>query len=322
MDKNTKIIGIDVSKDTFDTWSETIGHKKFENSSKGFKAFFNQLDENSLCVMEYTASYYQLLALFLYDKNINVAVVNPLTIKRFIQMKFEHNKTDKSDAIMIAKYAKEQVVKLWKPSPIYIEQCKYINSTITLYFKQSTALKNKLHSFYSIGLKGKVITSLKRQIRNISKEIEDLEKILEQLIKEYEPELLTNLISIKGIGKKTAIILIVSTNGFKNFENAKQLSAFFGLSPSEKSSGTSVRGRSRITKKGNSMVRNHLFMCSFTAAKSNLQCVNLYNRIVDKGKSKKLALIAICNKLLTQAFAVANSGIPYDPYYKSSSPSL
>ena len=70
------------------------------------------------------------------------------------------------------------------------------------------------------------------------------------------------------------------------------------------------------------MVRNHLFMCSFTASQTNLQCSNLYNRIVAKGKSKKLALIAVCNKLLKQAFAVAKSGIPYDPYYKSCIPTI
>ena len=231
-------------------------------------------------------------------------------------------KTDKSDAIMIARYASEQSVKLWKPPVDYIKQCNFLNTTVNLYFKQSTALKNKLHSFDAIGIKGKVITSLKRQIRTIKREIGELEKILEQLIKENEPELLTNLTSIKGIGKKTAILLIVTTNGFRNFENAKQLSSFYGLSPTEISSGSSIRGKSRITKKGNKMVRNHLFMCSFTASQTNLQCMRLYHRITEKGKSKKLALIAVCNKLLKQAFAVAKSGIPYDSYYKSCVPSL
>ena len=223
MDKSTKIIGIDISKDTFDTWSETLGHKKFDNSNKGFRSFVKLLDINSLCVMEYTASYYQKLALYLFEKQIQVSVVNPLVIKRFIQMKSQHNKTDKSDAMMIARYANEQEVKCWSPSPYYIEQCSFIHTTINLYFKQSTALKNKLHSFNAIGLRGKVIISLKRQLRNINKEIDELEKVLEQLIKEYEPELLTNLTSINGIGKKTAILLIVATGGFKKFENAKQL---------------------------------------------------------------------------------------------------
>lgn len=64
-------------------------------------------------------------------------------------------------------------------------------------------------------------------------------------------------------------------------------------------------------------MRNHLFLCSFTACQYNPQCKALYERIVAKGKSKKLALIAVCNKLLKQSFAIAKSGIPYDPGYKS-----
>ena len=137
------------------------------------------------------------------------------------------------------------------------------------------------------------------------------------LIKEHEPEMLTNITSISGIGKKTAIMLISNTYAFRSFDNYKQLSAFFGLSPIERTSGSSIRGRSRISKKGNPLVRNHLFLCSFTACEYNPQCKALYDRIVAKGKSKKLALIAICNKLLKQSLAIAKSGIPYDSAYKS-----
>ena len=82
------------------------------------------------------------------------------------------------------------------------------------------------------------------------------------------------------------LVSIVSTSGFSKFENTRQLSSFFGLAPAEISS--SVRGKNRITKKGNGMLRKHLFMCSFTASQTNLQCRNLYNRIVVKGKSKKM----------------------------------
>ncbi len=118
--------------------------------------------------------------------------------------------------------------------------------------------------------------------------------------------------------KKTAILLIVCTNGFQTFENSGQLSAFFGLSPTEYTSGSSVRGKSQISKRGNPLMRNHLFMCSFTACTNNPQCKALYNRIVNKGKSKKLALIAVTNKLLSQSLAIAKSGVRYDLNYKSS----
>ncbi len=318
MYKNNEFIGIDVSKDTFDVWNTEFGHLCFSNNAKGFKAFLQQITTQSWCVMEYTGSYYQLLAQYLYDNGIAVSVINPIVIKRFIQMKLQHNKTDKSDAKMIALYAQEQSLEVWIPDPDYINQCKVLNTSIRLYFKQSTALKNKIHSLESKGIKGFLIQSLKRQIKHLQTEIGYLENKVEALIKENEPEMLTNISSISGIGEKTAIMLIASTYAFKSFEDYKQLSSFFGLCPVEFSSGSSIRGRSRISKKGNPMIRHYLFLCSFTACQYNPQCKALYERIVAKGKSKKLALIAVCNKLLKQSFAVAKSGIPYDPAYKSS----
>ncbi|WP_394707634.1 transposase [uncultured Draconibacterium sp.] len=152
-------------------------------------------------------------------------------------------------------------------------------------------------------------------------EIKLLESQLETIIKTHGQELLSNLLSIPGLGRKTAILLIVCTNGFKTFENSRQFSAFFGLSPVIRASGSSVRGKTRISKRGNPMVRNHLFMCSFTAYSKNHQCKALYERIVNKGKSKKLALIAVTNKLLAQSLAIAKSGVRYDPDFKSVNPS-
>ena len=218
---------------------------------------------------------------------------------------------------MIALYAQEQTLEAWSPEPLYIQECKILNTTISLYFKQSTALKNKLHSLEYKGIKGVVYYSLKRQVKQLQKEIKLLEDQVEILIKEHESEMLTNISSISGIGKKTAMMLIANTCAFKSFDHYTQVSAYFGLSPIERMSGSSIRGRSRISKKGNPIVRNHLFLCSFTACQYNPQCKALYERIVAKGKSKKLALIAVCNKLLKQSFAIAKSGIPYDPAYRS-----
>jgi len=191
--------------------------------------------------------------------------------------------------------------------------------TVTqLYFKQSTAIKNKLHSLISRGhTKSKMTRSLGRLLKQLQKEIKLLEAEMELLIKTNEPELFTTITSIPGIGKKTAILLIITTNGFKDFQSCKQISSFLGLAPNERSSGSSIRGRTRISKTGNPLVRNHLFLCSFTACQHNLQCKALYDRIVAKGKSKKLALIAVCNKLIKQAYGISKSGLPYDKNYVS-----
>ncbi len=317
MNKSTEFIGIDISKRVFDVWGEGFGYKQFKNNDEGFSSFLLLLTRSSWCVMEYTGSYYLKLARFLYENQVSVSVINPLIIKRFIQMKLQHNKTDKSDSRMIVQYAREQRVFKWHPNPVYIDECKDLHTTISLYFKQSTALKNKLHSLIDKGVKGRIIISLKRQLRQIQSEITILEQEMEDRVRNHEQELLTNLLSIPGIGKKTAILLIVCTNGFRTFENARQLSAFFGLSPVEHVSGSSVRGRTRISKRGHPLMRNYLFMCSFTACNHNAQCKSLYERIVNKGKSKKLALIAVSNKLLKQSLAIAKSGVCYDPNFRS-----
>jgi transposase len=90
------------------------------------------------------------------------------------------------------------------------------------------------------------------------------------------------------------------------------------LSPREHTSGTSIRGRVRITKMGGGLIRGKLFMCSFSAKRSNTACQALFERLVAKGKNKKLALIAVCNKLLKQAFAIIKSGVPYQADFASS----
>ena len=111
------------------------------------------------------------------------------------------------------------------------------------------------------------------------------------------------------------MVLIVSTNGFRDFKSASQVSSFFGLAPNERSSSSSVRGKTRISKIGDPLLRNHLFLCSFTASVHNPQCKALFDRIVLKGKSKKLALIAVCNKLIKQSYGIARSGLDYDRNY-------
>ena len=327
MDKVTskQMLGIDVSKDTFDVYNESNGHAQFSNDRKGFKAFAKTLSKNHHCVMESTGSYHQRLALYLYEQDVIVSVLNPLIIRRYIEMKLVHVKTDRSDAYWICNYGNEQRydLRVWQPNKDYVEQCGALITVSMLLHKQSTGLKNKLHSLNSRGHeKGIAVRTLKLQLKRAKTELQKLEAEMERLIKDNEPELFTHITSIPGIGRKTAMFLIVVTQGFEGFENHRQVVSYLGLAPTERTSGTSVRGTRRISKAGNPVVRNSLFMCSFTACQCNPQCRALYERLVAKGKSKKLALIAVCNKLLKQAFAVARSGMPYDPEYRSTRPSM
>lgn len=313
------LVGVDISKDTFDVYSDHTGHRQFSNDVKGYKEFHKLLSGgDACCVMEATGAYHYSLATWLYNHGVGVSVVNALVIKRYMQMKLRVNKTDKSDAQMIARFALECDFPLWEPEPEYISQSRHLFSLLELYTKQSTMLRNKRHNLESMGIKmGNVLASVKRQIKHVESEIKKLEQDMEELIKDHDQELYKGLMSIPGVGKKTAMLLIASTNGFRHFTSSKQVSSYFGLAPNHRMSGSSIRGRSYISKRGNPIVRNHLFLCSFTACKCNPQCAALFERIVAKGKSKKLALIAVANKLIKQAYAISQSGGQYDPEFRS-----
>lgn len=318
MDKVKKTFGIDISKDSFDVMDSLGNHYQFSNNLKGFSKLLKLLDHQSHCVMEATGYYHYQLAYFLLDNHIAVSVENPLSIKRFIQMKLSRVKTDKSDAKMICLYGQERELTLWFGYSKHQTQCLQMIRLLDTYTKQSTSLKNKIQVEETLGNPSKpVVKSLQRSLKNIQKEVQEIEKELLILIKTEHQETLTKIESVPGIGRKTAMMLIVLTDGFNRFENSGQLSSFCGLTPSIRQSGSSIKGRSRISKVGNAKLRNLLFMCSFTACKCNKACRELYERIVSKGKSKKLALIAVCNKLLKQAFAIAKSGIEYNENYKS-----
>ena len=302
----------------FDVTDSDGNYYQFKNNKLGFKKFRKLLDENSHCVMEATGYYHYQLAYHLLESGIKVSVENPLAVKRFIQMKLSKIKTDKSDSKLICEYAEQVELKLWQGNSKDEIECLQIARALSLYTKQSTMLKNKLHGEAVLGNPSNVVVrSLKRSLKQLQKEIKSLEDTLLILVKQTHQDLLTRLKSIPGIGPKTAIMLVVLTGGFDRFSSASELCSYAGLTPVIRQSGTSVKGGPRISKIGNQKLRNLLFMCSFNACKYNKACKAIYDRIVAKGKSKKLALIAVCNKLLKQAFAIAKSGLIYDDTYRS-----
>lgn len=318
MNKNTEIFGIDISKDVFDVYSSKSGHQRFNNDEKGFKSFQKIVRKDVLVVMEATGYYHYRLAQFLFKKHITVSVVNPLSVKRFIQMKLAKVKTDKSDAKAICEYAKVNQVPLYNALTDVQAECLQLFRLLDNYLKKRTATKNKLHGEQTLGVPSKfVYQSLKRDLKHLDKEINALEQRLLQLVKQEQQQQLTLLKGIPGLGTKTALFLIVITDGFEKFETSNQLCSFVGITPTIRQSGSSVRGKSRISKVGNQKLRNLLFLCAFSACKHNKACREIYERLVNKGKSKKLALIAVANKLLKQAFAIAKSGLPYDENFVS-----
>lgn len=318
MVKNSETYGVDISKDVFDVFSELDGHQRYQNTPVGFKQFFKSLKADVLVVMEATGYYHYQLALYLTQQGIDVAVVNPLSVKRFLQMKLSKVKTDRSDARAIRAYAISNDLSLYQPDSDATIECLQLLGLIDTLTKQRTAIKNKSHAEQVLNRSCRPVRhSLNRVLKSLEKEIGLLEEALLTRVGEKHQQQLTLLRSIPGIGPKTAVFLLVVTDGFSRFESASQLCSYAGITPIIRESGSSVRGRPRISKMGDGRLRNLLFLCAFNACKHNKACRDLYERLVNKGKSKKLALIAVTNKLLRQCYAIATSRMPYDEAHVS-----
>ena len=318
MNKNRETFGIDISKDVFDVYGSQSGHDRFDNYLKGFRLFLSSLPANSHVVMEATGYYHYGLSQFLCKNRVAVSVVNPLSAKRFVQMRLSRIKTDKRDARAICDYGLHNKLPLYNQISDILSQCRQLLSLKADYTKRRTSTKNKLKGERVLGIPSKtVVRSLLLDIKHIDRELARIEKRLLLLVRTTSQRELTLLKSIPGIVDKTAVFLIVATDSFRRFDNASQLCSYLGTTPMIRRSGSSVRGRNRISKMGNRNLRNLMFMCSMSAYKYNRPCKAIHDRITGKGKSSKLALIAVCNKLIHQAFAIVRSGVAYDSEYAS-----
>jgi len=179
MYKYNQIFGMDISKDVFDVMSSEGKHLQFENSSKGFNQLTKHLTKKDLIVMEATGYYHYCLAQYLYDLGYIVSVVNPLAVKRFVQMKLSKIKTDKSDALAICQYASLNEVPIFTSRDSNQAECLQLMSLIEIYLKQSAALKNKVHGEKTLGIPSKTVYhSLNRSLKLIQKEVQLLENKL------------------------------------------------------------------------------------------------------------------------------------------------
>lgn len=317
--------GIDVSNTKLDVcYQNNLGdmfHLQVGNNNAGYQKILEHTGTHYHFVMEATGVYYIRLAFYLHSRSCKLSVVNAIAVKRYIQMHLERNKTDKKDAGWICRYAIEQRPDCWQmPDSAYFESRQLYN-TIREYTEQIKRFNNQLHSLRLLPVPSKdTIKSLEKIIVCLEKEIKQLEQKLQLLLEQWQPEQLKNISSIKGIGKRAAAMLIVFTQGFKYTKSHRQLISFAGLAPTQYSSGSSIQGKPRIYKRGGKNLRDVLYMCSMNAMKTNTACKALYERLRANGKTGKQALIAVCNKLLKQVFAVVKNNTLYQPNYCSAKP--
>lgn len=315
-------IGIDVSKDSFVAAYPTksgYSTKSFPNTTSGVRKFMQSLPAESHCVMEATGNYSMLLLYLLQQASIPVSMENPQKIKHFARAMLSTTKTDEIDAKLIALYGEKMSPAPYKIPSESIILLRQKRTVLRQLKKQLTAMINLQHSLSVLPKQDptakaateQTIKFLRKQISKIEEEITNLSN------KEFkrQMELLT---SIKGIGESIASALIMATGGFTYFSSAKQISRFLGLCPTYQQSGTSVNIKGHINRNGDTHLRSLMYVVAFASLRCNKACRETYERLRARGKSGKVALIAVANKLIRQMFAVVTKNQPYIDGYVSS----
>lgn len=314
-------IGIDVSKDSFvAAYPATSGYttKTFNNDTKGVRQFIKSLPEESHCVMESTGNYSMLLLYLLQQAGIPVSMENPQKIKHFSRAMMSVTKTDEIDAKLIAMYGEKM-----NPAPYKIPS----ESILLLKQKRTVLRQLKKHLAATLNLQQSLAvlpkqdptskTSVEQTIKFLRKQISKMEEEITNLSNKEFKRQMDLLTSIKGIGNTLASALIVATGGFTYFTSAKQISRFLGLCPTYQQSGTSVNIKGHINRNGDTHLRSQLYIAALSSLRCNTACKEMYDRLRSNGKPGKVALVAITNKLIRQAFAVVNNNQPYIDGYVS-----
>ena len=317
---NKVIIGVDMAKEKFDVvilGATSKRKKQFPNTAQGRRRFTTEASrhEEVHVVMEATGTYHLPLAQQLEEASIPYSIVNPLQIKRFAQMKLKRVKTDASDALLIAQYGQEQKPPLHRMQPVVQQQLKQINTVMEQLVKQRTALCNLAHAqLYLPASLSMCEQVIKQSLKQVERAIARLEAKQGELVEAAYGALQDLVLSVKGVGPRTTYALLAYVGDFSGFQHNKQVSAYIGLNPVIVESGT-MQTQSHISKQGNPRLRTLFYLCALSAVRHNKDCKRLYVRLRSRGKKKKVALIAVANKLVRQVFAVVKSGVAFDNDY-------
>lgn len=246
-------------------------------------------------------------------------IVLPNRMKHYAKSHNVITKTDKVDAAMIAQFGIERSVKLWEPMSSHYLQLKVLNRKRLRLKKEVNRSKNQLHAYeYAHQSPSSVISITKAQIELYEESILQLEEEMDAVIKE-DPELderIEKVTTIKGVGRQTVIGLICETNGFYLVENIRQLVSYAGLDIVQNQSGQ-LKGKTRISKKGNSQIRHLLYMPALAAKQHNPKLKDLNDRVVERNpKIKQKGTVACMRKLLILVYTLWKKNETYDESYE------
>jgi len=318
-------LGVDVAKKKLDCMlldssSGKMKSKAVDNTAAGFVKLLEWLDKQkaakSHVVMEPTGMYHEGAALALADAGFTVSLVNPAQLRAFAQGLGVKTKTDKQDSTVLAKYGATQKPAAWQPPSMSSRRLKALLARRDAVADDLQRERNRQEANdYSLAPEA-VRDSITQSIAFLEAELKRLEKMIASHIDD-DPDLRVKkdlLETIPGVGPRVATHMTTLFAG-RTFESAEQLAAYLGLVPVEWQSGTSVRGRPRMSKAGPAHLRKVLYMPAVVARRCNPHIKALNERLLAKGKSKMAAIGAAMRKLAHLCFGVVHTAKPYDPKF-------
>ncbi len=260
--------------------------------------------------------YHEAAALALADAGLTVSLVNPAQLRAFAQGLGVKTKTDKQDSTVLAKFGATQKPAPWQPPSMSARRLKALLARRDAVADDLQRERNRQEAADFSLTPDAVKESIAQSIAFLEAELKRFEKMIASHIDD-DPDLRNNkdlLETIPGVGPRVATHMTTLFAG-RTFDSAEQLAAYLGLVPVEWQSGTSVRGRPRMSKAGPAHLRKVLYMPAVVARRCNPHIKALNERLMAKGKSKMAAIGAAMRKLAHLCFGVVHSGKPYDPKF-------
>lgn len=330
-----QVVGIDVAQKElvvtlgrmFDNLSiELYAYKVFKNTEKGFVELLDwtkKLTNNEvkvLYVMEATGVYHQKFAYYLDKKDYEVCIVLPNKISNYIRTLDIKTITDKTCSQAIAQFGLERKLDLWKcPKSVY-KNLQQLTRERDQIVAERVVVKNQLHAEESEAEPNeKSLKRVKARIRFLNTQEKEIKNDINVIVKSDEnlKKEIDLICTLPGVGELTAVIVLAETNGFELIKNKRQLTSYAGLDVKEKQSGTSVKGKPRISKKGNRSLRKAMHFPALVAVKWDENFRELYARLVSKHGIKMKALVAVQRKLLEMIYTLFKNKSTYDKEYEN-----
>lgn len=252
---------------------------------------------------------------FLFYAGHTVSIVNPARIKGFAKGELIRTKTDKVDAALIARFCVAIRPVAWTPLPEELKELqallRRLESLMDIYQQEENRLETATLA---------IAASIKEHLEHLQQLIKETKTLISDHFDKHpalksQRDLLT---SIPGIGEQTAAILLAEMGNLDAYDNARQVAAHAGLTPQERSSGSSVHGKARLSRVGNARLRNALYMPAVVAMRYNPLLKTFSQRLLTRGKVKMQVVGAVMRKLLHLAFGILKSQKPFDPNYLTS----